>query len=84
MIARTISFDNELFQWLEKTSAEKGITLSALVHQIVQKYRKILPEIKKQEELRKFREAAGVLFNECEIPQEALISWLVEVSGGCK
>ena len=81
MFAKTVSFDSEVYNWLDAMSKEKGISLSALVHQIVSKYKKMMPEIKKQEELRKLREATSILFKECDIPKEVVLRW-VEVELG--
>jgi len=82
MSGKSVFFDNESQLWISELSEKRSKSFSKTLQQIVKEHKKSFPEQEKQKQLRRLRGAASILFNEYEIPQEALISWVVEASGG--
>jgi hypothetical protein len=52
------------------------------VEGIIKRDMSLSPLYKRQEEIRKLRETATILYLECGLPQEAIISWVRGVTGG--
>ena len=82
MSGKSVFFDGVSQAWILEVSEKRGKGFSAALQQIVKEHKQSYPDQEKQKQLRRLRESAAILFKEFEVPQEALISWVVEVSGG--
>jgi hypothetical protein len=77
MIARSVTFEPEVFYWLEKQGKEKQMSFSTIVNLTIKKYRLLQPENKREENILKLTEAIKAL-KEVGYPKEATESFIEE------
>ena len=79
---KTISLSYEEQIYVTELAKTQMMSFSAAAGAIIRAHRKMRPDIVKQEALKNLRAAAIVLWTDVGIPQEAVISWVREATGG--
>lgn len=81
---KSVSFSKESLDYIQEKAKNNQTNFSVSLGLIIQQHRKLNKEIEKQENLKQLRNSALQLWKEHEIPQEAIISWVRDVTGGFK
>lgn len=79
---RSVTLTRDEQDWIEIVAQEKKQSFSGALGLIVRQNKQLRPDIKKQNALKSLRESAVVLWKDLEIPQEVILTWVADVTGG--
>lgn len=79
---KSLTLSNETIKWIDEVRG--GNNFSETVESILASVRNEQPDFKRMKFLRELRQSAAILYTECNLPQEAIISFVIEVTGGFK
>ena len=82
MSNKSVSMSREEIDWVNEKAKTQSMSFSGAIGSIIRAHKQMDPEIRKQEALAQLRAAAIILWKDLEIPQEAIISWVRDATGG--
>ena len=79
---KTISLTTEEQAYVTEKAQQKGMSFSAMTGQIIRQHKSFDKDLDRRETLNSLRSCAMKLWKDHEIPQEAIISWVRDCTGG--